>query len=264
MRQATKALAVGAMIAATCGISNSQAAFFSYPRALLLQLNRISFEEPTLAPMAHIRFCMQYADDCRVHGLDFRKRTVAMTVERLNELNSVNREVNRGIIPQPNLGGVATEEWLVSPPAGDCNDYAVTKRHELLARGWPSRSLLLSEVVVPDGQHHLVLVARMKDPETSDRVDLVLDNLNATLRPVGLSPYRWVRVESPNNPKYWSTVSLSSRSRPAAALARPAPEQSIPSPEPRLSLIDYANKWRIHGRHLLQCRAAFALGDRQS
>jgi predicted transglutaminase-like cysteine proteinase len=29
----------------------------------------------------------------------------------------------------------------VSPPAGDCNDYAVTKCHQPLTRGWPSRAL---------------------------------------------------------------------------------------------------------------------------
>lgn len=212
MRRTAKALAVAITIAATCWTSISQAAFFSYPMGLRLQLDRISFEEPTLAPMAHTMFCLRYADDCEVHQVaDFRKRSISMTVARLNELNTVNREVNRAIVPQANLGGLATEQWVVSPPAGDCNDYAVTKRHELLMQGWPSSALLLSEVVVPSGEHHLVLVARMKDPDTKKDVDLVLDNLNYNLRPVSLTPYQWVRVESPSNPKYWSTVSVPSR-----------------------------------------------------
>jgi predicted transglutaminase-like cysteine proteinase len=42
----------------------------------------------------------------------------------------------------------------------------------LLARGWPSRSLLLSEVVIPTGEHHQLLVVRVKNG------DLVLDNLS--------------------------------------------------------------------------------------
>jgi len=47
----------------------------------------------------------------------------------------------------------------------------------------------------------------MRDIDRMQDVDLVLDNLNANIRPVSLTPYRWVRVESPSNPKYWSTVS---------------------------------------------------------
>jgi predicted transglutaminase-like cysteine proteinase len=255
MRHTTKALAVAVMMA-TCWVSSSQAAFFSFPRALTMQLDRISFETPTLAPMAHTMFCLRYPAECTVHGTDFRKRNVAMTLDRLNELNGINRDVNRDITPQPNLGGLATEQWLVSPAAGDCNDYAVTKRHELLERGWPSRALLLSEVVVPSGEHHLVLVVRMKNRDSSQDADLVLDNLSANLRPVGLTPYQWVRVESPTNPKYWSTVSVPSRLHTAVLAARSAGV--------RVALADNAIKRRIRGRLLLLHGTASALSERQS
>lgn len=91
-----------------------------------------------------------YRDDCEVHRTGFCRRNIALTA---------NRKVNHDIIPEPNLGGLATAEWLLSPPVGDCNNYAVAKRYELLARGWRSRALLLSEVVVAS----LVLIVRMKD-----------------------------------------------------------------------------------------------------
>ena len=65
-----------------------------------------------------------------------------------------------------------------------CHDYAVTKRHELLTRGWPSRSLLLAEVVVPWGEHHLILVVRTSDG------DLVLDNLNPGIKSWSRTPYK--------------------------------------------------------------------------
>jgi predicted transglutaminase-like cysteine proteinase len=216
MRQTTKALAVTALAVATCWTSASQAGFFSYPRAMEGQLNRMNLQKPTLGPMAQTVFCLRYKEDCEVRG---GEGSITMTVERLNELNSVNRQVNRDIVPQPNIGDVASETWIVSPRAGACHDYAVTKRHELLAQGWPSSALLLSEVVIPSGEHHLVLVARMQDPDAPAQVvNLVLDNLNYNLRPVGLTPYRWVRMETAENPKFWSTVSVSSSSR-AATLA---------------------------------------------
>jgi len=99
------------------------------------------------------------------------------------------------------------EEWLVSPRAGDCNDYAVTKRHKLLACGWPSRSLLLAEVVVPSGEHHLVLVVRSRED------DLILDNLNSNVRSASQVRYQWVRAQQTKNPRFWSTVSVTRAAR---------------------------------------------------
>jgi predicted transglutaminase-like cysteine proteinase len=89
---------------------------------------------------------------------------------------------------------------LVAPKAGDCNDYAVTKRHDLLASGWPSRALLLAEVIVPSGEHHLVVVVRVKEG------DFVIDNLNANIRPWNKTQYQWVRIQTPSNPAAWSAV----------------------------------------------------------
>jgi predicted transglutaminase-like cysteine proteinase len=52
----------------------------------------------------------------------------------------------------------------------------------------------------------------MTNPDTAQQANLVLDSLNYNLRPIGLTPYRWVRMESPENPKFWSTISVSSSS----------------------------------------------------
>lgn len=188
----------------------SQAAFFSLPRLLTYQIKlvgaetRIRLGQPTLAPIGHTQFCLEYSDDCAVHGVDFRRRQIALTPERWNELNNINREVNRDIVPEVTPGTDATDRWVISPAAGDCKDYAITKRHELLAKGWPSRALLLSEVVVPWGEHHLVLVVRTKD------VDVVLDNLTTIIRPVAMTyrEYKWIRIETPQNPKFWARVQM--------------------------------------------------------
>lgn len=162
------------------------------------------YAEPWLPPIGHSRFCLRYPDDCKVLSVDFRRRNFALTRERRIELDAVNSEVNRRIIPKVSFANGATEEWLISPPVGDCKDYAITKRHELLVRGLPSRALLLSEVVIASGEHHLVLVVRLKDE------DLVLDNLKDEIRPVAATyrEYQWVRIETQQNPKFWARVRL--------------------------------------------------------
>jgi predicted transglutaminase-like cysteine proteinase len=96
--------------------------------------------------------------------------------------------------------GLAGEEWIINPDRGDCNDYAVSKRHELLRRGWPARALLLSEVVINSGEHHLVLLVRTRSG------DVVLDNLTPQIKPWLQAPYRWVRVQSPSYNGLWATV----------------------------------------------------------
>jgi predicted transglutaminase-like cysteine proteinase len=201
MKWITKiSLAVAALTTAS-GMYSAQAAFYSFPRALKLQLETIRLETPTLAPLAYSRFCITYPEDCRAPQVVFRgPRPVVLTAERAQDLIEVNREVNREITPRADAGTVIDEHWRIAPQAGACHDYAVTKRHELLAKGWPARSLLLAEVIVPWGEHHLVLVVR------TNAGDVVLDNLTASIRSWSRAPYQWVRVQSPSNPNNWMTA----------------------------------------------------------
>ena len=134
----------------------------------------------------------------------FRGGPVRLTEERWEDLKEVNKIVNTTIVPEPNTEGLAGEKWLINPAGGDCNDYAVSKRFELLKRGWPARALLLSEVVTNWGEHHLILVVR------TSVGDLVLDNLTPQIRSWTRAPYRWVRMQTSKNPNFWA--SLGSRS----------------------------------------------------
>jgi predicted transglutaminase-like cysteine proteinase len=176
------------------------------PKSLKQQLDRVPDDRPALGPMAHTMFCLKYPKECEVRRIAFRGKKFDLTAERLADLMEVNAKVNRGIKPERNTLGLAGEKWLISPAYGDCNDYAVTKRHELLERGWPSRTLLLAEVVVPSGEHHLVMVVRTKQG------DLVLDNLSPKIRSWTQPPYQWVRIQSAGNPKFWSLVKSTGRS----------------------------------------------------
>src|SRR3990170_3143948 len=138
--------------------------------------------------------------ECVVKRIAFRPGRVALTPERWQDLVRINAEVNRAIRFERNTQGVAAERWLIAPRAGECHDYAVTKRHRLLARNWPSRALLLAEVVTSLGEHHLVLVLR------TAAGDVVIDNLTNQIRPWSQTNYRWMRIQSPMNPRYWATL----------------------------------------------------------
>lgn len=169
------------------------------PAAAPSEVRHVPLGEPALAPLRYVAFCLRYPAECRA-GSRFRGGPVALTPERWADLVEVNRAVNRGIVPERNEGGLATEEWLIDPKRGDCNDYAVSKRHRLIERGWPPRALLLSEVVVRSGEHHLVVLVRTRAG------DLVLDNLNWNVLPWAKTPYRWLRMQRPGTAHYWAAV----------------------------------------------------------
>jgi predicted transglutaminase-like cysteine proteinase len=198
------AAAVTAVILVASGCGSAEAGFVGLPSMLGQMAKRISFGNYTLAPMAFTQFCLRYADQCKPQQIVFRGGPVRLTEERWDDLKMVNKSVNASMVPEPNTAGLAGEKWLVNPSRGDCNDYAVSKRAELLKRGWPAGALLLSEVVTAWGEGHLILVVR------TSVGDLVLDNLTPQIRPWTRAPYRWVRMQTPKNPNFWA--SLASRS----------------------------------------------------
>jgi predicted transglutaminase-like cysteine proteinase len=177
MRQTLKILMAALAIAVVAPQQHASAAFWGYPMGPRLQVERIMFDAPPLAPMAHTQFCLVYREDCAAHRITCSGGPIKVTAKRWADLVAVKAEVNCSIKPERNEEGLAGEKWLVSPKSGDCNDYAATKRHEVLARGWPARALLLVEVVTTWGEHHLVLIVR------TNRGDFVADNMNAQIRP---------------------------------------------------------------------------------
>lgn len=193
-----------AIVALGVGIYQSaHAGILNLPRYPNVQREHIAFATPTLAPLAFVKFCMKYPDQCRKQKTVFRGGPVKLTAERYATLMDVNRRINVAIRPQANLRGVTGEEWVINPRSGDCNDYAVSKRYELQALGWPSRALILSEVVTTWGEHHLVLVVR------TDKGDLVMDSLTGAIRPWSKAQYQWVRAQLPGNPMAWRTLTAS-------------------------------------------------------
>jgi predicted transglutaminase-like cysteine proteinase len=177
---------------------------------------RITFGDPTLAPFAHTQFCLRHIFECQTRPIT-PQLGISFKLMPLAELAFVNKKINDAIIPRRHSNAMLGNEWTLHPEFGDCKDYAATKRHELLSRGWPSSSLLLAHVVTASGEHHLVLVARIREG------DFVLDNLDERVLSWLETSYSWVRIQSPENPRNWYSVRSTPRDttradyRPVAA-----------------------------------------------
>lgn len=116
----------------------------------------------------------------------------------LHELERINDAVNAAIIPE--LEPAGRDRWEIEPAAGDCDDFALTKKHRLIAAGWPRERLRFATVATESDEYHAVLLVDAAGP-------LVLDNRFDDVLPwarlEGLG-YRLIAVEGAGPDGSWS------------------------------------------------------------
>jgi predicted transglutaminase-like cysteine proteinase len=159
----------------------------------------IVVSSPTLAPFQHVRFCLHYPSECKseLRGPD----RIDMNAESADLLKRVNHSVNAAINPMvKSYGSDLRNGWTIAPASGDCNDYAVTKRHHLIEGGLPAKALRLSVVKTAAGAGHLVLVV------ATTSGDLVMDNLTDAIRPWNGTNYRWLKIQSSTDARFWYEI----------------------------------------------------------
>jgi predicted transglutaminase-like cysteine proteinase len=163
---------------------------------------------PSQPPYGYVRFCEQNPDECASRGTDTRFQA---TAERLSELDEINRQVNRAVQPATDteIYGVS-EYWTLPGERGDCEDYALLKQKLLIARGWPSSSLLLTVVRDEKGEGHAVLTAR------TSQGDFVLDNKIEHVMLWNKSDYEFVMRQSYLDPRVWVSLDPKDLTSPAS------------------------------------------------
>lgn len=148
-----------------------------------------------IPPGGFLGFCVKYLQECR--GTSQDNAVIELSQERWRDLAAVQAKVNSQIVPRED----PRHAWEYPTNGyGDCNTFALTKRRELIERGWPRQSLLLASATTERGEGHLVLIAH------TTAGDLVLDNRVGPIVDWSALPYRWVSVQSPTSPLRWLTV----------------------------------------------------------
>jgi predicted transglutaminase-like cysteine proteinase len=154
---------------------------------------------PTLAPFQHVRFCLRYPSECKSEPAG--EERIGLSPETTQLLDRINRAVNAEIAPAvKSYGSNLRSGWNVAPDIGDCNDYAVTKRHALTQSGLPSKALRLAVVKIPSGVGHLVLVV------ATTKGDIILDNLTGAILPWQQTGYQWLKIQSASDAQLWYSV----------------------------------------------------------
>jgi predicted transglutaminase-like cysteine proteinase len=160
-------------------------------------------------PYGFVDFCNRMQQECAGDTVD-QIRFFA-SPQRLAELDDINRVVNTSIEPATDLELYGVEEyWTLPVTKGDCEDYALLKRHLLIKRGWPVGSLLITVVKDEKGEGHAILTAR------TAQGDFILDNKNSMVLPWYRTPYEYVMRQSYLNPRVWMSLDPKQAQPPAA------------------------------------------------
>jgi predicted transglutaminase-like cysteine proteinase len=165
----------------------------------------------TQAPYGFVQFCARMPDECLQGPME--EQRFSATPQRLSELDTVNRTVNREIAPATDLEIYGQAEyWTIPVTRGDCEDYALLKRKRLMARGWPASSLLMTVVRDEKGEGHAVLTARTLQG------DFILDNKADEVKVWNRTRYDFVMRQSYLNPNLWMSLDPAEGSNSMAPL----------------------------------------------
>lgn len=154
----------------------------------------------TSQPIGHYEFCKANPDECSIRPVDNGPERMTGTIWKL--IMAVNLQVNHDIKPMSDLENYGKEEVWAYPDngAGDCEDYVLEKRRELMRDGISLSNLLITVVRKPDGEGHAVLTIR------TDKGDFVLDNLNDAVRQWDETGYRFLKRQATDHTGHWVII----------------------------------------------------------
>lgn len=165
-----------------------------------IDTNNVAFVQTspstTSIPVGHAEFCKKRSSECTVNA--DQVAAMPLTETLWQQLQAVNAYYNQSIVAVTDDQLYQVQEFWTYPNGyGDCEDYALIKRRELINAGWPASVLLLSVVKQANGEGHAVLLVR------TDRGDLVLDNQFGTIDLWSATPYKFIKRQSQANAGQW-------------------------------------------------------------
>ncbi|MEM7189805.1 MAG: transglutaminase-like cysteine peptidase [Pseudomonadota bacterium] len=160
---------------------------------------------PHRGPRAYHAMCARAPSLCqhdrqagRTQGMG---AAATLTPERWAQLVEANDAINFAMRPGEDLALHGQSDfWTDGGAAGDCEDFAISKKQLLIGQGWSADQLLYAVVEGIDTPYHAVLIAR------TDKGDFVLDNLSPGVKRWDQSGYRFIIRQSAANPHAWVYV----------------------------------------------------------
>lgn len=149
------------------------------------------------APDGAEGLCRKYSWACSQ-----ARRSGQLTQGDLKKVSVINKNINRKTRAIDDQSQYRTTEYWALPSArgGDCEDFALLKKRDLIQAGIAPNRLLIATVFDRGRGGHAVLVLR------TDTGDVILDNLTNRILPWTKTKYTFLRMQDPQSPNRWVGV----------------------------------------------------------
>ncbi|MBX3529755.1 MAG: transglutaminase-like cysteine peptidase [Rhizobiaceae bacterium] len=156
--------------------------------------------ERTTQPVGHYELCQKRPAECE--QATAKRAPVELTRDLWATIVDVNNLVNTMVTPRTDWQIWGVEERWSYPVdgVGDCEDYVLEKRRQLMKAGMAPGSLLITVVRQPNGDGHAVLTVR------TSLGDFVLDNLEPRVLAWDDTPYQFLKRQSERNSGVWISI----------------------------------------------------------
>jgi predicted transglutaminase-like cysteine proteinase len=155
----------------------------------------------TRTPYGWVDFCGRQPAECHVALAE--PMDVELNAKTLSVLDRINRQVNLAIEPVSNMDhwGTMLDHWDYPVDGkGDCKIYALEKRRELMALGFPRQALLMTIVRDLEGNGHTILTVK------TDRGEIILDNMVDDIKGWEATGYTFIKRQSQRDPNQWVSI----------------------------------------------------------
>lgn len=199
MRQSTaeRVRALPAHVSALLRAAATAALFIFSTQAAFASNDFIQHKGGAPAPDGAQAICSTYAWACASANA-----SGAAPGNELQFVAAVNAKINRSVraVEDDRQYGVSEHWALPTQVGGDCEDFALLKKRELVSLGVDPKRLLIATVLDRQRNPHAVLVFR------SAKGDLVLDNLTDQIRSWRETRYMFLQMQDPDRPSRWVNV----------------------------------------------------------
>lgn len=157
----------------------------------------IQADKPIAPPDGFAGLCDRYRWACARNG-----GGNGASSDDVKLAGKINRQVNRSTHSISDRRQYGREEVWALPTArgGDCEDFVLLKKRELIRHGVAPERLLIATVLDRKRGSHAVLVLR------TDQGDMVLDNVRNQILPWWRTGYSFIRIQNPSRPTQWSAA----------------------------------------------------------
>lgn len=153
----------------------------------------------TTQPVGHYELCRRLPAECSQKTA--KQAPVELTRNLWAAMLKINNAVNMAVAPLTDMEMWGQEEyWSYPDGQGDCEDYVLEKRRQLMALGVPAGDLLITVVRQPNGDGHAVLTVR------TGRGEFVLDNLEPRVLAWADTEYTYLKRQSERNSGVWVQI----------------------------------------------------------